>query len=358
MGSVEKRGESWVARWRDEAGHSRAKSFGRKGDADRFLTTVQHELLSGTYIDPAEAKRTTVSAYAERWMAAQPWRESTRTRTMSVYVNHVLPAFGDRSLGSLRTSELQSWATGLHARLAPSTAESVFRLMAAICRAAFTDRLLGHCPTDGVRQPRREGDQRVPLTVSEVRALAEAIVPELRAAVILAGCSGLRQGELFGLTNDRVGWVRREIVVDRQLVTPSSGVPSFGPCKTARSTRTVPLPDDVMAALGEHVGTFGLGDDGLLFHRDGRPWPRNRAAEAIARASAAVGLDVGWHALRHHAASILIAHGLSVTAVAATLGHSPAECLKTYAAWWPNEHEVVRSAMARSWSTAALERLV
>ena len=59
----------------------------------------------------------------------------------------------------------------------------------------------------------------------------------------------------------------------------------------------------------------------------------------------------GWHALRHHAASVLIGQGLSLTAVAATLGHSPAECLATYAGWWPNEGEQIRAAVARAWQT-------
>jgi hypothetical protein len=46
---------------------------------------------------------------------------------------------------------------------------------------------------------------------------------------------------------------------------------------------------------------------------------------------------------------VLIAEGLGVTAVAATLGHSPEETLRTYAAWWPDESEQIRSAMASVW---------
>jgi integrase len=87
-----------------------------------------------------------------------------------------------------------------------------------------------------------------------------------------------------------------------------------------------------------------------MFHRAGEPWARNRAADAMRTAVRSSGVPAsGWHALRHHAASVLIAQGLGVTAVAATLGHSPAECLRTYAAWWPSEHEQVRSVMARAW---------
>ena len=95
-----------------------------------------------------------------------------------------------------------------------------------------------------------------------------------------------------------------------------------------------------------------------MFHHAGTPWRRNRAAGAFKAAAVAAQVDAsGWHACRHHAASVLIQQGLSVTAVAATLGHSPAECLKTYAGWWPSEHETIRAAMAAGWARGAEDRL-
>lgn len=194
----------------------------------------------------------------------------------------------------------------------------------------------------------------IPLSVAEVQALAGAAPAELYAAVVLAACTGLRQGELFGLTADRVVWLRRELVVDRQLVTPARGAPTLGPCKTARSVRTVPVVDHALAVVAQHVERFGPGPDGVVFHRQGRTWPRTRAAEAFGRLSTAAGVEAsGWHALRHHAASVLISQGLNVTAVAAVLGHSPAECLKSYAGWWPNEDEQIRAAVARAWDAPA-----
>ena len=238
----------------------------------------------------------------------------------------------------------------LEARLAPATVEGTVRLLVAVLKAAEVDRLTA----EGVRLRRREGAMLVPLTVDQVRALAAAAPPELQAAVVLPATTGVRQGELFGLTGDHVAWLKRELVVDRQLLTPTRGAPGLGPCKTSRSVRTVPVADHALAILGRHVERFGAGEGGLVFHRDGRPWPRNRAAEAFGRMAKAAGVDAsGWHALCHHAASILIAHGLSVTAVAATLGHSPAECLATYAGWWPNEHEHIRTAVARAWDFSA-----
>lgn len=184
-----------------------------------------------------------------------------------------------------------------------------------------------------------------------MHALADAIAPDLRAAVVVAASAGLRQGELFGLTDDRVRWLKRELVIDRQLVTNVGAPPSLGPCKTTRSVRTVPVPDHVVEALARHREQYGAAEGGFVFHRAGVPWRRNRAADAFRAAAKAAGVEAsGWHALRHHAASVLIREGLSVTAVAATLGHSPAECLSTYAGWWPSEHDTIRAAMSRAWS--------
>lgn len=340
----------WRARWNEyPGGPQKARHFDRRADAVRFLDQVQADLTRGEYVDPAEARRRTFGEFADRWMALQPWRPSTRERNASLMRTHVLPHLGDRPLGSIRTSDLQAWTGGLAQSLAPATVEGVFRLASAVLAAAVTDRVIARSPADGVRLPRREGAMLVPLTVEEVGALAEAMPDNLEAAVIVAASTGLRQGELFGLTDDRVKYLRRDLVVDRQLVTPSAGPPRFGPCKTSRSVRTVPVADHVLEVLALHRERHGVGDDGLLFHRDGAPWPRNRAGEAIRRAATAAGVEATWHSLRHHAVSVLIAEGMSVTAVAATLGHSPEECLRTYAGWWPSEHEQIRSAFARAW---------
>jgi integrase len=344
---IEKRGPGrWRARYRGPDGKERSRTFERRVDAQKWLDGVRGDLVRGTYVDPSEGRRTTFGDYADRWMAAQPWRPSTRDTTEAV-LRRILPTFGERPIGSLRTSELQAWANALSTNLAPATVEGTVRLLAAVLKAAAVDGVIARSPAEGVRLRRREGSMLVPLSVDEVRLLAEAAPPELYAAVIVGACTGLRQGELFGL-------IRRELVVDRQLLTPRKGSPALGPCKTARSVRTVPVADHALEVLSRHVERCGPGEHDLVFHRDGRPWARNRAAEGFGRLARSAGVEAsGWHALRHHAASILIAQGLGVTAVAATLGHSPAECLKTYAGWWPSEHEQIRAAVARAWSSPA-----
>ena len=83
---------------------------------------------------------------------------------------------------------------------------------------------------------------------TRVPAIAEAMHPRWRAAVLLMASIGLRLGECCGLTVDRVDWLRHTIRVDRQIVK-AVGVSGFSPPKTHAGVRTVPVPKAVTEML-------------------------------------------------------------------------------------------------------------
>lgn len=78
-----------------------------------------------------------------------------------------------------------------------------------------------------------------PPTLPVVRAIEQALPGGLQAAVVLGAGVGLRQGEAFGLTVDRVDFLRGVVEVDRQLVTPKTGRPHLGPPKRPASVRSI-----------------------------------------------------------------------------------------------------------------------
>jgi len=131
--------------------------------------------------------------------------------------------------------------------------------------------------------PDRADPEVVPLSVAEVEALADNIHDRYRAVIIFAAGMGLRQGECFGLTIDRVDFLRRQVRVDRQLLGVKDGVPEFGPPKSKAGFRTVPMPDVVAEALAAHLAKYPPGPGGVVFTNSlGRPCsaapgtPRNR----------------------------------------------------------------------------------
>ena len=163
------------------------------------------------------------------------------------------------------------------------------------------------------------------MTLEAVEALTEAMPERYRALVTLAAGTGLRQGEMFGLTIDRIDFLRRQLTVDRQLITMPDRAPYLTPPKTQASVRVVPVPQVVVDALAVHLATWPTAE--FLFATElGDPIRRTAFSERTWRpAVKRAGLSgVTMHGLRHFYASLLIRHGESVKTVQARLGHASA----------------------------------
>jgi integrase len=279
------------------------------------------------------------------WSERQQWRASSRLSITSLFDNHVLTAFGGRRLNSLCRGELESWAVRLP--LARRTAAQAAQWLSTMLESAVADGMLAANPARGAKRPPPEQEPVVPYTDDEVAALRAAAPAAFEVALTLGLGAGLRQSEATGLTVDRIDFLRRQLTVDRQLVTPKAGEPSFGPPKSARSYRTVPLADVVVEALARHVEEHGTGRDGLLLAgADGRRLRRQRFGVIWDQLRRRAGLPrARFHDTRHTFASVLLSGGVSVAAAADYLGHSPAELLRTYAHMMPADHERARSVV-------------
>lgn len=347
----------WMVKWRDHDGRQRTKRFDRKADADRFAAEVETDLARGTYVDPT-AGRITLDAYIDRWLEAQVWRPSTRQLADSHIRNHIGPALGSRPLAQITRTDVQGFVRSLEgAGLAPTTVEAIYRRLVSILEAAVHDRVIARSPAVKIALPkktRRQSDAVVILPMADVERLADTVPPWLRAFVWTIATSGLRPGEAAGLTLERIDLMRRELVVDRQLVTVIGQPPHLAPVKTVASIRTVPIPDALVHELNRHIAErppieVQRGATLIFTNRDGRPLRRNVLGDAWDKARTALELPAearGWHTLRHTYASALIHAGLSVRAVQARLGHASAtETLDTYAHLWPDSDDDTRAAV-------------
>lgn len=346
----------WRARWREyPGGPQQSAHFARKAEAEAHLTEVGHQLLTGSYADPTAGKMT-IGAYSKEWTSRRHWRPSTRDRIERELRLHILPGLGDRQLRSLRREHVEKWAAEL--ALAPSSVGTVHATLVALLAAAIDDGRLVRNHAAGAHLPTKDGLLVVPMEVAEVRDFTTTLAEHVRAAGVLVAATGLRQGELFGLSLDHIDFLRRELRVDRQLYTPKSGLPVLAPVKSANSNRTIALNTLALDVVSAHTKAFGTGRDGLVFHIDGRPVSRTMAgtyarratkkrrtataaalreteptltpAERTAKARRTVA-HYTWHDLRHHHASTLLSEGVSPALVAERLGHTVKTLLSTYA---------------------------
>lgn len=354
MAHVEKRGPGkWRARYYVD-GRERSKTFERKVDAERFLATVQTDLLRGAYVDVHD--RTTVAEYARRWAAARPHRPSTERRVTSLIETHIAGTpLGSRRLAGVMPSDVQSWVTDRSKLLAPSTLRLLVSLLRSVYAAAVLDRLVGSSPVVRLQLPIDRRPRVVPLTVDQVRDLAAAMPARNRAMVLTQAGLGLRMGELLALRAQDVDFLRRTARVEWQI---APGAKTRSEPKTPRSRRTLPLPQMVAEALAEHMRRWPPAEDGSFFTtKTGAVYRHDYYgsqifAAAVRRAELPEGTTS--HDLRHHYASVLLAAGESVVAVAERLGHENATLvLSTYGHLMPDSEDRTRRAIDAAWSATS-----
>jgi integrase len=347
-------GKRWRARYLDPAGNQRSKTFSRKQDAERFLTTVAADVLRGAYVDP-DAGKVTFAEFAGRWLEAQTFGDSSREATELRLRLHACQHFGQRELRAIKPSVVQAWLRKLQQDLAPSYVRTIFTNVSAVFSAAVDDGLIAAnpCQAKSVRLPKRDTEKVEPWTSAQVRAVTDALPTRYRSlAVVTAGC-GLRQGEAFGLRVRDVDFLRRRVNVEQQVKLLGGRVTIDKP--KGGKTRTVPLPDTVAVEVAEHLRRYPASGDDLVFtSREQRPINRNHFNRYTWRP----GLDAagiarsrrnGMHALRHFYASVLIDAGESVRAVADYLGHAdPGFTLRVYAHLFPSSEERARTAVDRA----------
>lgn len=241
--------------------------------------------------------------------------------------------------GRLSPAVLDAWAAAgrpcpeppaRRQRTGATVAAQAYRLLHAILADAVIDGLIPTNPAVLKGAGTTHHAERETATPAEVEALAELMPARLAAAVWLAAWSGLRQGELLGLTRRMVdlaaGSVRVEHALGRdgQLHRP----------KTRQSVRTVYLPGFVTERLAAHMDAYTAADpDALVFtNTQGRPVYASHLVKVFARARARIDRpNLTWHDLRHTGATLAYQAGGSVRDVQGRLGHATARAAMIYA---------------------------
>jgi integrase len=150
----------------------------------------------------------------------------------------------------------------------------------------------------------------------------------------LAVSSGLRQGELLGLSWTDVDLEAGQLTVRRSLARNADGNFSLSAPKTQRSRRTIALPAVGVDALRrqrqrleEMRGVAGSAwqdrDDLVFTDVVGRPLMGYNVTRDFSKSLEEAGLPhVRFHDLRHTMATLAIGSGASLRTVSDALGHS------------------------------------
>jgi integrase len=170
-----------------------------------------------------------------------------------------------------------------------------------------------------------------------------------RVLYLTAAMTGMRQGELLALRWMDVDWMAQRVRVRRNFVRGKFGTP-----KSKRSSRSIPLADDVARELELlfQRSAFQTDEDLVFAHpHSGKPMDRSqllkRFKAALRRAEVR---EIRFHDLRQTFGTRMAGAGVPMRTLQEWMGHRDFKTTLIYADYAPaaNEAQLVNAAFARA----------
>ena len=309
----------------------------------KLLAELVKRVHDGDYRAP---DKITVGDYLlHRWLPAKQTR--LKPTTASVYERnirlHINPNIGHIPLQKLQPEDLD----GLYAKLRRDgkrngkdgglSARSVravhTTIQSALSDAARKGTVVRNVAALSDPPAAGRSDQAMNVwTSDELRYFLEAISGHaLYPLRLLAATTGMRRGELAGLTWRNVDLDAARLTVNRQILSVGYNLIESS-LKSTTSRRTIDLDPLTVAELRRHrrnqleqrMATGRRSDDGYVFAKpDGSPVHPDYISQTFRRVVTKLDVPrIRLHDLRHTHASILLQQGVNAKVVSERLGHS------------------------------------
>ncbi len=352
-GTIRKRSDGrWEARYSlgfdPRTGKQIQKSIYGKTQKEvrQKLTAITTEIDNGTYTEPSKTK---VSEWLETWL--RDYIGNVKPATVKSYQDHVklniVPYIGTVQLSKLTTPMIQTMYNDLQRdkALSPKTIKNVHGVLHRALEQAQKMGFIRNNPTEAVTLPRIEKKQIKPLEDEELTAFLNAIKGNPYELVFFVTVfTGLREGEVLGLTWDCVNFSNGTLLINKQHgKVKGTKEYKFSSLKNDKP-RLLTVADAVMDALrhqkirqeiwADVAGSAWENPDNLVFTTEtGRYLCNQTVYLAFKKVVKSLGLEeVRFHDLRHTFAVNSLKSGDDIKTVQENLGHHTAAfTLDTYA---------------------------
>ena len=309
---------------------------------NKTLTDIQE----GTYIEPTSI---TVGEWLDTWL--KEYKINLRPETKASYEMHIRihlkPDLGKIRLNKLTTHQIQHLYNKLinERGLSPKTVKNVHGALHAALEQAKINGYLRVNPSEGTTLPKIEKEELQVMDSQDVGAFLRAIKgDEYELPLFVALFTGLRQGELLGLTWDCVDFEKGTLLINKQH-NRAKGEKEFhfSPLKNSRP-RSLTAASAVMDALREQqrkqaqwaaeLGSAWDNSKNLVFTTQTGRYVNNKTLWMnFKRIVTELGMpELRFHDLRHTFSINSLQAGDDIKTVQENLGHATASfTLATYA---------------------------
>jgi len=355
---------SYYGKWRGAGGVQVKRKLGAArapGTADG-LTKAQaearlRELIAQSAEEarnaPAKPSGRTLGEVGETYIAARDLKSSTAQDYRMHLRAHLEPHFGDRSIDAIDADAIDELIGKLLARgLKVKTVRTYVTTLSTLLNYAVRKRWLKASPMGEVDLPPLRHDEEALrfLRPHEVNDLAGAARPGAyevadRALYLTAVLTGLRQGELRGLTWSSIDLTAQRVTVVDNIVRGQHTSPK------SRKVRSIPLAPQVLdelEALREASRWIRDHDPVFADPATGRPLARTPLMARYRKALTAAGLDPAFrfHDLRHTFGTTLAAEGVPEVTIQEWMGHADRKTTALYMHHRPSADDASRIGRA------------
>ncbi len=348
-GSIRQRSDGrWEARYVVGIDPATGKSI-RKSIYGKTQKEVRQKLRAavaavddGTYVEPSKM---TVGQWLDIWAAE--YLGAVKPLTVQAYRGkirlYIKPAIGAVRLDRLDAHTIQSMYNALgkpRGDKPPLTNKTITNVHGVLHKAlsqAVANGYIRSNPANACKPPRIIKAKIKPLDDDQMRAFLEAIRGHQNETLFTVTLfTGLREGEILGLTWDNVDFERGTITVEKQLQrSPNRGEGYFfAPLKNDNIRVVTPAPH-VMKLLRSHKARQNetriqiadvWKDNNLVFCNDlGGHLVHGTVYRQFKAIAAQIGMpDARFHDLRHSYAVAAIRAGDDIKTVQENLGHATA----------------------------------
>ncbi len=206
------------------------------------LQTVVVSINEGSYVEPSKM---TLSDWLDQWLA--DYLKNVKPRTVDSYsINceiHIKPILGGIRLGKLTPMDIQRFYNGLTNKITgePLSAKTKANIHGTLHRALATAVRIGLIPknpADHAELPRIRRKEIKPLDEEDIQRFMRTIRGHKYELIYLVTLfTGMREGEVLGLTWDCVDFASGRVTVKQQLqkVRNSKGVYVLSSPKNGKS---------------------------------------------------------------------------------------------------------------------------